>query len=268
MESRSVDYDAIAVTYNRRFKQNQKRETSITLRELVQELPARQILEVGCGTGQWLSDLLTGPIHQPSSPLQQLYGLDPSLGMLEQAQGRRIGLHLVRGHAECLPFIDQHFDLVFCVNAIHHFNQPGDFITESRRILRPGGVLAIVGMDPRGHCDNWYVYQYFEGTFETDLARYPSWGMILDWVVSSGFEHVTWQLAEHISDPKVGSAVFHDPFLDKNAASQLTLLSDEEYTTGLRKIHDALSKADKGNETLLFPVEFYLHMLTAKVPAV
>ena len=123
-------------------------------------------------------------------------------------------------------------------------------------------------MDPRGHRDDWYVYRYFEGTFETDLARFPSWGMISDWVVSSGYEQVAWQLAEHISDPKVGSAVFYDPFLDKNAASQLALLTDEEYTIGLRKIREALSKAGKRAETLLFPVEIYLHMLTARLPSV
>jgi len=265
MNKKRVDYDAIAATYNRRFANNQKRETAVKLNKIAQDLPAHQILEVGCGTGQWL-----GGLHEElagsSASLSRFHGLDASMGMLAQAQARGLGLHLLHGQAETLPYSDQCFDLVFCVNAIHHFDKPGDFITESRRILRPGGMLAIVGMDPRGHQGNWYVYKYFEGTFETDLVRFPSWGTILDWVLISGFEYVSWQLIEHISDPKVGEAVFHDPFLEKDAVSQLALLSDDEYEMGLNRIRNELISARKNAETVLFQTEIFIQMLSARIP--
>ncbi len=65
---------------------------------------------------------------------------------------------------ECYtPIPDASFHLVFCVNALHHFDQPRSFITEARRLLAPGGTLVIIGMDPHAGRDEWYVYQYFYG---------------------------------------------------------------------------------------------------------
>ena len=132
---------------------------AIALQSLARELDAKRILEVGCGTGHWLSILQS---------TAQVYGLDLSLGMLRQASTQKLR-RLACGQAIQLPFPDQAFDLVFCVNAIHHFGQPRVFISEARRLLRPGGALAVVGLDPHGDRDSWYVYHYFEGTYETDL---------------------------------------------------------------------------------------------------
>lgn len=42
-----------------------------------------------------------------------------------------------------LPFEDASFDLVVCANALHRLANPGGAIREFRRILRPGGRLAI-----------------------------------------------------------------------------------------------------------------------------
>ena len=43
---------------------------------------------------------------------------------------------------------------------------------------------ALVAMDPHTGRDFWYVHDFFPGTRETDLARFPSSGMILDWMVT------------------------------------------------------------------------------------
>src|SRR5437660_25768 len=85
-------------------------------------------------------------------------------------------------HSLLLP--DAGFDLIFCVNAFHHFPQPRVFICEARRLLRPGGALAITGMDPHAGRDRWYLYDYFVGTQDTDLRRFSSSGTILDWMVA------------------------------------------------------------------------------------
>jgi len=48
------------------------------------------------------------------------------------------------GDAEALPFDDNSFDLVTCRIAPHHFPNPGRFIAETARVLRPGGVFGLV----------------------------------------------------------------------------------------------------------------------------
>jgi len=46
--------------------------------------------------------------------------------------------------AEALPYPDHHFDLLTCRIAAHHFPDIGRFLSESARVLRPGGILAVV----------------------------------------------------------------------------------------------------------------------------
>lgn len=46
--------------------------------------------------------------------------------------------------AESLPYADNQFDLVTCRIAAHHFPNIGRFMAESARVLRPGGILALV----------------------------------------------------------------------------------------------------------------------------
>jgi len=42
-----------------------------------------------------------------------------------------------------LPFADDGFDAVACIDGIEHLERPFDFVRECRRILRPGGVLLL-----------------------------------------------------------------------------------------------------------------------------
>jgi ubiquinone/menaquinone biosynthesis C-methylase UbiE len=262
---RTVDYDRVAPSYNRRFAGDAPGGEAQALAALVRRLqaasephadhrpPTARVLEVGCGTGHWLAGL---------SPFAaQAIGLDLSAGMLAQAQRRAVQLGLVRGRAGQLPFPASSFNLVYCVNAIHHFQQQRVFVSEARRLLRPGGALAIVGMDPRAHRHGWYVYDYFEDTYDLDLDRFPSWGTTVDWLAAAGFERIEWRIVHRIVDHKFGRDVLGDPFLEKEATSQLTLLSDEAYTTGLRRIEEAIAVAELAGETLTFPTDLMIAMV-------
>lgn len=257
VSGKQVDYDRIASTYNRRFADGEWEGPAAALLALVEQVGAERILEVGCGTGHWLARM--------QSIAGQLYGLDLSSGMLAQARCQTERLYLVRGRAGQLPFPDGSFELVYCINAIHHFQQQRAFVFEARRLLRPGGTLAVVGMDPRVLKNRWYVYDYFEGTFETDLARFPAWGTVLDWMVAAGFERVEWQSVERIRDYKTGWAVLDDPFLEKDATSQLALLTEEAYAAGLRRIESALAAAIAVGEVLAFSVDLFLDMIVGRV---
>jgi ubiquinone/menaquinone biosynthesis C-methylase UbiE len=254
----SVNYDSIASTYNRRYTINPLPGIAATLESLVGLYRQARILEVGCGTGRWPTEL------QPIAP--QMYGLDLSPGMLGQARDQQANLKLLCGHACQLPFPDASFHLVFCVNALHHFDHPRSFISEACRLLTPGGTLAIIGMDPHAGRDEWYVYQYFMGTYEMDLARFPAGDTILAWMRAAGFDGVVQRLAEHILQPQVGRDVLQSHFLQKHGTSQLTLLTDEAYAAGLGRIEAALNKAEAAAERLVFPVDISLMLFTGRVP--
>jgi ubiquinone/menaquinone biosynthesis C-methylase UbiE len=250
--SKHVDYDRIAPSYNQRYGENRRSGTATALISLVCDLQAERVLEVGCGTGHWLAEL------KPHVP--DVFGLDLSTGMLRQA--RETGpTGLVRGRGGMLGLAPDSLDLVYCVNAIHHFAQPRAFVAEARRLLRPGGVLAVIGMDPRAEPE-WYVFHYFDEVYETDLERFPSWGTIVDWMVASGFSDIACRVVDRYTDPKFGRAVLDDPFLKKDSCSQLALLSDDAYARGVRRIEAALDEAETAGIELVFQVDTELEMLT------
>ena len=251
-----IDYDRIASSYDRRFEASPMDQVALALQALAQNLEADRILEVGCGTGRYLSNLWRETNHS--------CGLDTSMGMLRQARQRNSQFTLLHGRTCQISFPDAAFDLVYCVNAIHHFDARRAFISEAHSVLRPDGALAVIGPDPHDPAGRWYVYDYFRGTLETDLARFPSWGTVLDWMVAAGFQVVEGRLIQRIVDHKVGREVLDDPFLQKNACSQLALLSDDAYNAGLRRIEGALEEATTRGETVLFPVDLRIGAIIAR----
>jgi 2-polyprenyl-3-methyl-5-hydroxy-6-metoxy-1,4-benzoquinol methylase len=44
---------------------------------------------------------------------------------------------------EPLPFEDNHFDAVVCIDGIEHIERPFDFIAQCRRVVRPGGAIVL-----------------------------------------------------------------------------------------------------------------------------
>lgn len=242
-----VNYDRLAATYNQRFSAGAPASTTIALHQLAGEINPQAILEVGCGTGYWLAGL------QHAFPTARCCGLDLSAGMLRQAQQRGNNVSLLRARAEQMALLSHSFDLVYTINAIHHFTQPQSYLQEARRLLRPGGALLVMGMTPSAP-EEYYPYQYFPGVYETDLERFPSWGQLLDWCQASGFTNVRWRLVETLDQSMRGEAIFDDPFLPQHATSQLALLSPEAYAQGLERIRQRLAQSSQNTQSVIFPV--------------
>lgn len=249
-----VNYEELAPLYDRRYVASPLPGVGVALGAVVKSVGARRVLEVGCGTGHWLN--LLQPV------VSGVCGLDPSPGMLAHAKSKGKDLRLVRGRATKLPFGDQVFDLVFCVNAIHHFGDPRAFIFEARRLLAPGGALAVAGLNPHDCKASWYVYQYFEDTYRTDVERFPTSENLQSWMGEAGFERPEWRIAEKIDRSWFGRDVFNDPFLKKESTSQLTLLSDEAYAAGLGRIEADIIAAEAEGRVLEFPSDLLLQMIT------
>jgi SAM-dependent methyltransferase len=247
-----LNYDAISEDYDQRYLSTQHWERGDALLSLARQVHAKTILEVGSGTGFWLNLL-----HQVTI---KLYGIDFSAGMIAQAKSQPAPLKLSRGTATQLPYQTESFDLLYCVDAIHHFGDHAAFISEAFRVLKPGGALAIIGHDPHSGEGNWYIYDYFDAVYQTDLLRYPSSGMIKNSMKQVGFTDIQRHDVEHVLNIHVGEAVLNDPFIRHNATSQLALLTEETYLAGIEKIKADLKNSR--NKQVIFKSDFWVKMFT------
>ncbi len=254
MNKTKVDYDRLAPTYHRRYQASAMSATGAALIALAQAAGAQRVLEAGCGTGRWLEEL------RPHISLA--VGLDRSLGMLAQAREREVGARLVQADAGSIPLQSGVFDLVFSVNAFHHFADKQAYIAAAHRLLRPGGRLAILGSDPHGRERDWYVYHYFEGVYAADLQRFLPITEIAQLMQQQGFERLEHRVVESIRSRFAGREVFSDPFLEKDSCSQLALLGHAEYQAGLERIRQDIGKAEARGETLYFNTELTIEMIS------
>ncbi|MBV8788009.1 MAG: methyltransferase domain-containing protein [Mycobacterium sp.] len=103
---------------------------------------SRRIADIACGTG-----ILSDRIEREIQP-DELYGVDMSVGMLNQARARSSRVQWLRGPAEQLPFDDGALDAVVTTSAFHFFDQPAA-LREFHRVLAPGGLVAISALSVR-----------------------------------------------------------------------------------------------------------------------
>jgi len=106
--------------------------------------PGDTVLDVACGPGNFSREFARAVGDDGL-----VVGIDASRTMLGRGVGdlRSAGLAnlgLVRGDATRLPFRDASFDGVCCFAALHLFADPLAGLDEMRRVLRPGGRIALM----------------------------------------------------------------------------------------------------------------------------
>lgn len=131
------EYEALAATYDQRWSTYLDASLEMTL-EIVANLPAERVLDVGCGTGRLLEALA----ERTGNP--ELFGIDSVPGMLDVAR-RRVGQRatLLRGDAAQLPFDNANFQLVVSTSALHYFADVDAALREIRRVIDSSGNLVI-----------------------------------------------------------------------------------------------------------------------------
>ncbi|MEI8205504.1 MAG: methyltransferase domain-containing protein [Kiritimatiellales bacterium] len=108
-----------------------------------------QILDIGCGTGTLTRDIAAGLTDKECS---RCTGLDAAEKMIAVARRKAAGIpniHFDAATAECLPYENNSFDAVVSTFFFHHihFALKNKVLTETARVLKPGGRFIIVDVD-------------------------------------------------------------------------------------------------------------------------
>lgn len=177
-----LDYHIIATEYTRHRKVHPE-----VLRSLLSTSgvgSASKVLEVGCGTGNYI-------IALEALAHCSCWAVDPSAKMLSRARERSAKGTFQLGKAERLDFPQDVFDLVFSVDVIHHLDNRSGYFREGYRVLRLGGKVCTVTDS------EWIIRHreplavYFPETVEVDLGRYPRITELREVMERVGFGEIT-----------------------------------------------------------------------------
>ncbi|KNX39007.1 class I SAM-dependent methyltransferase [Luteipulveratus halotolerans] len=100
---------------------------------------AQRVLDVGCGDGFLAAQLATR--------VPRVVALDRDAGVLDRARERFADAEVVwvRGDATAPPYADATFDAVLSNATFHHLPDAAESLKTLAALVRPGGVLGIVG---------------------------------------------------------------------------------------------------------------------------
>jgi ubiquinone/menaquinone biosynthesis C-methylase UbiE len=222
-----VDYDQIAAEYSQHRQTHPKVVEALIATANIGA--TSQVLEVGCGTGNYIRVLF-------SQTGCAAWGIDPSPEMLAQAQQPSGGPQLLCGRAEALPAPSQTFDLLFSVDVIHHIQDRPRYLAEAYRALRPGGALCTV-------TDSAWIIRhrvplalYFPETVPLELARYPRIAVLRQAMAQVGFQAIR---ETHVEL----AYLLHEiqAYRDK-AFSALHLISSAAFQRGLTRLEEELRR--------------------------
>ena len=117
------------------------------------------LLDVGCNVGELLKDC------RIRYPKMHLAGIDINRSSIEKARTKLPGADIQQGHGFQLPFPDNQFECVTCIEVIEHVPQEYRplLMSEMRRVLAPGGRLVL--RCPHAGLFSWLDAQNFRFRF-------------------------------------------------------------------------------------------------------
>ena len=141
---------------------------NILKNEFAKLKPGTEIIEIGCGTGNYAIELSN------IFPDINFRGFDLSEEMLKIARSRTDKVEFARGNADLkFPYTNSTADAVFLVDVIHHIVDYKNFFNECKRVLKPGGIL-IISTDTEDDFRNRSGIKFFPETLEVERERYPT----------------------------------------------------------------------------------------------
>jgi len=147
------------------------------LRAVASLLPPGGVgIEIGVGTGRF------------AAPLGIRLGIEPSEAM--GAIARELGIEVIRGVAECLPFADARFDFALMVTTLCFLDNVPLSLREAHRVLKDGGALIVAFIDRESRLGRQYQSRQAESLFYRD-ARFYSVEEVVGLMESAGFQELS-----------------------------------------------------------------------------
>ncbi len=221
-----LDYNALAKDYAEHRHVHPGVLTS--LREGGQLHSASHVLEVGCGTGNYILAL-----HEGTGC--SAWGIDPSEQMLAGARRRNHEIQFELGKAEKLNFPSAFFDLVFSVDVIHHVPDREAYHHEAYRVLKPGGKFCTVTDSEDIIRKRRPLSNYFPETVEVELKRYPCITDLRAMMIRVGFDRLEERIVE------LALTITQLESYREKAFSSLHLISPEAFDRGIQRMEADLS---------------------------
>jgi len=164
--------------------------------------PGDRVLDACCGTG----DLALAAARRGG----RVTGLDFSEAMLARARRKAPGIEWVQGDALALPFEPASFDVVTVGFGARNLADLASGLRELRRVLRPGGRLAVLEITrPRGFLAPFYrlwfdavvpllgkllpggsAYSYLPAS----VRRFPGPDELVELLEEAGFDGISYRL--------------------------------------------------------------------------
>lgn len=103
-----------------------------------------KVLDLGCGHGDVHDHLTDGSLAM------ELTGIDVAASVVEHAKKTHPGNTYLTFDGHRIPFDDDTFDVAFTICVMHHVDpeQWASFLLEMRRVIRPGGIVAVFEHNP------------------------------------------------------------------------------------------------------------------------
>lgn len=185
--------------------------------------PDAAVLDVGAGTGRF-ADLFSARFQA------RVVAMEPAAGM--RARRRPVSATTwVGGRAEALPVREGTFDLVWLCCVIHYL----DLVAAGReiaRVLRPDGHVLVRSVLP-DRFDELVWMRWFPTARTIDEQRMPTVERVAETWQSAGLQLQHRHGSRHLIANDLGELADR---LEHRAISTLELLSDEEFSAGLKAL--------------------------------
>jgi cytosine/adenosine deaminase-related metal-dependent hydrolase/ubiquinone/menaquinone biosynthesis C-methylase UbiE len=159
---------------------------SLEMRKAVPLLPlisGAHVLDVGCGTGRWLT-------HLEALAPASVTGVDCSVTMLERARAKvRPTTKLEHADSSALPAKDDSYNFVMASFLISYVRDLQEFARECARIVRWDGQMLISDMHPATAAERAWTRSFHIDGEKVDLEVHsPTLTEIVDTFQQNGFE--------------------------------------------------------------------------------